>query len=326
MKKIHIQYLSHDHKTLIHAVRWVPDGKVKGVLQISHGMVEFIERYEEFAKYMTERGFLVTGNDHLGHGESIRSKEKFGFFSEKNGNSVLLLDLYQLQRKTKELYPNVPYFMLGHSMGSFLGRQYLCCYGNELDGAIIMGTGYHTRLEAELGMKLCKVIASVKGWDYRSKLIDAMAFGSYNRKFKPVRTQKDWLTRDQKIVDTYIADERCQFIFTVNGYYHLFLSLAKLGNKDYIQKMPKNLPVLFVSGEDDPVGNFGKGVKKVVESFRELGMKKVSCKLYPDDRHEILNELDRDQVYEDLYEWLKKESRQPSAESKKKATATVSGE
>ena len=306
MKKIHIQYLSHDHKTLIHAVRWIPDGEVKGILQISHGMTEFIERYENFAEYMTEKGFLVTGNDHLGHGESIRNKEQYGFFSEKNGNTVLILDLHQLQRKTKELYPSVPYFFFFFSMGSFFARQYLCCYGNELDGAIIMGTGFHTRMEATVGMKLTKMIAAFKGWHYRSKLVDSLAFGSYNQKFKPARTDKDWLTRDQKIVDAYIADERCQFIFTVNGYYYLFLSLAKLMNKDYIQKMPKNLPVLFLSGEEDPVGGFGKGVRKVVELFREIGMKKVICKLYPNDRHEILNELDRKKVYQDLYEWIQK--------------------
>lgn len=306
MKKVHIQYLSHDHKTLIHAVRWIPDQEVKGILQISHGMVEFIERYEEFAEYMTKRGFLVTGNDHLGHGESIRSKEQYGFFNEKNGNTVLLLDLYQLQRKTKELYPNVPYFLLGHSMGSFLARQYLCLYGKELDGAIIMGTGYHSRFEAKLGMRLTKMIAAVKGWEYRSKFVNALAFGSYNRKFRPARTDKDWLTKDEKIVDGYINDERCQFLFTLNGYYNLFFSLAKLSNKDYIQKMPKNLPVLFVSGEDDPVGNFGKGVKKVVDTFKENGMKRVSCKMYPNDRHEILNELDRKKIYQDLYEWIQK--------------------
>lgn len=306
MKKVHIQYLSHDHKTLIHAVRWIPDKEVKGILQISHGMVEFIERYEEFAEYMTKKGFLVTGNDHLGHGDSVRSKEQYGFFNEKNGNAVLLLDLYQLQRKTKELYPNVPYFLLGHSMGSFLARQYLCLYGKELDGAIIMGTGYHSRFEAKLGMRLTKMIAAIKGWGYRSKFVNALAFGSYNRKFKPGRTDKDWLTKDEKIVDDYIKDERCQFLFTLNGYYNLFFSLAKLSNKDYIQKMSKNLPVLFVSGEDDPVGNFGKGVKKVVDTFKENGMKRVSCKMYPNDRHEILNELDRKKIYQDLYEWIQK--------------------
>ncbi len=306
MKKVHIQYLSHDHKTLIHAVRWIPDQEVKGILQISHGMVEFIERYEEFAEYMTKKGFLVTGNDHLGHGDSVRSKDQYGFFNEKNGNAVLLLDLYQLQRKTKELYPNVPYFLLGHSMGSFLARQYLCLYGKELDGAIIMGTGYHSRFEAKLGMRLTKMIAAIKGWGYRSKFVNALAFGSYNRKFKPGRTDKDWLTKDEKIVDDYIKDERCQFLFTLNGYYNLFFSLAKLSNKDYIQKMPKNLPVLFVSGEDDPVGNFGKGVKKVVDTFKENGMKRVSCKMYPNDRHEILNELDRKKIYQDLYEWIQK--------------------
>ena len=223
---------------------------------------------------------------------------------------MLLLDLHQLQRKTKELYPDVPYFLLGHSMGSFLARQYLCCYGEELDGAIIMGTGYHTRLEAVMGMKLTKMIAALKGWHYRSKWIDSLAFGSYNRRLRPARTDKDWLTRDAKIVDAYLADERCRFVFTLNGYYNLFLSLAKLANRDYIQKMPKNLPILFAAGEEDPVGDYGKGVKKTAEMFREAGMKKIMCRLYPGDRHEILNELDRKKVYQDLYEWLQRTIRE----------------
>lgn len=302
--KQHIQFLSNDHITLIHAVKWVPEGEVKAILQISHGMCEFVERYEDFANYLAGKGILVVGNDHLGHGESVRGKEDYGYFAKENGNSILIRDLHRLRKMIQEDYPQIPYFLLGHSMGSFLARQYICCYGKGLAGAVIMGTGYHSGKEVKFGMELCKGLAKVKGWYHRSRLVDALAFGGYNRGFKNSRTSKDWLTKDEKIIDVYVADERCSFCFTLNAYYNMFLSLYKLSSENYLKKMPRNLPVFFVAGGDDPVGDCGKGVMQVYGQFKELGMKDVKCRLYPGDRHEILNETDRDKVYRDIEEWL----------------------
>lgn len=307
VKKEHFYFNSRDHRTKIHAVRWIPEGEVSAVLQISHGMVEYIERYEEFAEFIAERGILVTGSDHLGHGESIRSEEQYGYFAEFYGNGILLKDLHRLKKITKELYPNPPYYILGHSMGSFLVRQYLCKYGQGINGAVIMGTGNQPKLLIQTGIFLTSMIAGFKGWEYRSRFIDSMAFGGYNKKFRPSRTERDWLTRDELLVDNYIADKRCQFMFTLNGYYNMFVSMLKLKDDDYLNKMPRKLPVYFVAGGQDPVGNFGAGVKKVAEKFQELGMVRVECKIYPEDRHEILNELDRELVYKDLFDWIQRQ-------------------
>lgn len=311
-------YLSNDGKTNIHAVEWRPEsGEIKAVLQIVHGMVEFIDRYEEFAQYLTERGFVVVGHDHLGHGASILSKKEYGFFSEKKGNAAVLKDIRHLKNLTEKRFGDLPYYMLGHSMGSFLLRQYLCLWGKKLDGAIIMGTGTKPVPVLKAGRGLCRGMAAIFGWRHRSILIDRMAFGGYNKHFKPARTTADWLTKDTKIVDRYLADERCTFRFTLNGYYNLFYSMEMASVKNNLTRMPKDLPVLFVSGREDPVGDFGTGVKLVKRRFQEAGMEKVTLKLYDTDRHEVLNETNRSAVYEDLYNWLSEELTHPRRKEKR---------
>ena len=290
--------------TKIHAVRYIPEGKIHGILQISHGMVEYIERYEDFALFLASKGILVTGNDHLGHGKSVNSREDWGYFAKENGNHAVLYDLYQLTQITKEKYPGIPYFILGHSMGSFYVRQYLGEFGKELDGAIIMGTGCQPLALVQAGRFITSLVALFKGWHYRSKLVNSLAFGRYNKSFEPARTPKDWLSKNTVLVDKHIADEFCSFTFTLNGYYSLFTGISRLYNKKLLSAMPKTLPVFFVAGEEDPVGDFGKGVLKVVDMFKKIGMKNVKVKLYPTDRHEILNETDYQQVYDDLYTWI----------------------
>ena len=303
-QEIQFTYPSGDRVTEIHAVMWIPDGPVRGILQIAHGMMEFVERYGEFARFLNRHGILAVGNDHLGHGGSVRSEAYYGYFAEKNGNKILLSDMRELQRMTQEKYPNLPCFLLGHSMGSFLARQYLCQYGNYLDGAIICGTAWHSGLEARAGMFLCRLIARGKGWRYRSRLVNRLAIGSFNRKFHPARTPLDWLSSDEEAVDRYRSDPRTQFVFTVNAYEQMFAGLKYLSDSKNLARMPKNLPVLFAAGEEDPVGNFGLGVKKTAVAFRAAGMKNVTCRLYPNDRHEILNERNRREVFQDILGWM----------------------
>lgn len=306
MYKEHFEYLSNDGITMIHAVKWIPAEEITAILQISHGMVEFIERYDEFAEYLCERNILVVGNDHLGHGNSIQSKEHYGYFADERGNECLVKDIHKLRKQTGKEYPGIPYYLLGHSMGSFLARQYLCSYGSGLSGAIIMGTGYYPKGVLLAGLVLCEALAKRSGWHARSKLMQALVFGQTGMKLKNPRTNRDWLTKDTQIVDDYINDERCQFTFSLNAYHNMFLGIYQLTSKAYLAKMPNELPILFVSGEEDPIGSWGKGVKKVYKQFVRTGMKAVTCKLYPDDRHEILNELDRKRVFEDIYKWMKK--------------------
>ena len=297
-------FTSTSQTTKIHAVRYLPQDEIKGILQITHGMVEYIERYEPFALYLNSKGILVTGHDHLGHGKSINSKDEWGYFAKENGNQSVLQDIYQLTVLTKEKYPNIPYFILGHSMGSFYVRQYLCEFGHDVDGTIIMGTGCQPLPLVQMGIFLTSLIAFFKGWNYRSRLINNIAFSSYNKHFQPARTDKDWLTRDTAIVDKYRSDERCGFIFTLNAYYNMFTGIKRLYNQKLLSKMPKELPVFFISGKEDPVGDFGKGVLKAADMFYHTGMKNVTTKLYPDCRHEILHEINCVEVYHDILTWL----------------------
>ncbi|MCD8365096.1 MAG: alpha/beta hydrolase [Clostridiales bacterium] len=304
-------YLSKDRKTQIHAIAWIPDGNVKAILQLCHGMVEFVDRYSNFAEHLNQYGYYVVGNDHLGHGKSVRDEDQYGYFHQPDGNACVIGDIQTLREITQKQYPNIPYFILGHSMGSFLIRQYIQTYGNGLAGAIIMGTGSQPGIVLAAGKILCRVIAAFRGWHYRSSLIDGMAFGSYNKSFEPARTPYDWLTKDSRIVDAYLAHPWCTFRFTVNAYYNLFLTIQNAQNPRRIRRIPKSLPLLLVSGACDPVGANGKGVTQAYQSYRKAGIQDLEMKLYENDRHEILNETDRDTVYADILKWL--ENLQPYA-------------
>lgn len=306
IREEHFTFTSSQGEVMCHGMRWIPEGEVKAVMQLVHGMSEHIERYRSFAEYLASQGILVVGHDHLGHGGSVRSQEDFGYFAEEKGNRALIRDIHCVYKTTRKAWEGVPYVMLGHSMGSFLTRQYLCCFGEGLDGAVICGTGWQPEAAVKAGLAICQAEAAVKGWGYRSKLMRFMTFGSYNDKFRPNRTDSDWLCRDEEVVDAYIADERCGFAFTLNGYYNMLLGLYKILRKEYLERMPKKLPVIFIAGAEDPVGNFGKGVRRAEQCFRDCGMENVECRLYPNDRHELLNELDRYAVYEDLVDWMKR--------------------
>lgn len=301
---------SKDGNTEIHTIEWKPEGEVKAVLQLCHGMVEYIRRYDEFAEFMCSRGYYVVGNDHLGHGKSVQSKSEYGFFNEKYGNACVIGDMHTLRQRTMKKYPDVPYFILGHSMGSLLVRQYIQMYGNGLSGAVLLGV-VSDRKKAVLvcGKRLCRLMAVFRGWHYRSRLIDGMVLGSYNKKFKPARTRADWMTSDKEHLDAYVSDPLCSFVFTVNAYYSMFTGMLSMEKKESIYMIPKTLPILFAAGSDDPVGNFGKGVRKIYEQYKAAGLQDVTLRLYAGDRHELLNETDRQQVYQDLFDWLEEKRR-----------------
>ena len=207
--------------------------------------------------------------------------------------------------RTMKKYPDVPYFMLGHSMGSSLLRQYVQMYGNGLAGAMFIGVvADQQRATLQFGRRLCRTLAMFRGWHYKSKLVDRMAVGAYNRKFKNPKTRADWVTSDEEHLEKYISDPLCSFVFTVNAYYSMFTGMLIMEKKESIYMIPKQLPVLFAAGAEDPVGGFGKGVRKVYEKYKAAGIQDISLRLYAGDRHELLNETDREQVYEDLLEWM----------------------
>ena len=299
-------YPSKDNLTKIHAIEWIPEKKVRGILQIAHGMVEFIDRYDRFASFMASQGFYVAGNDHLGHGKSVTDESQFGYFAKHDGNFCVLGDMQRLRIHAQKQYPDVPYFILGHSMGSFLVRQFIEKYGEGLRGAIVMGTAWQPAATLDLAIGLTSVFQQSRGGHYRSETINNMALGSYNRSFEPARTKSDWLTKDEAVVDAYEANPLNQFVFTVNGYYNLFRGLRYAERQSNLDKIPKDLPILVVSGENDPVGDFGKGPRMVAQSYMETGIQDVTLKLYPNDRHELLNELDKETVDRDLLEWIER--------------------
>ena len=305
MKKEDFYFESRDGKTNIHAVRYTPDnGEIKGVFQIVHGMAEYIERYEDIAEYMTERGFVVTGDDHLGHGKSVPEGKNYGYFCEQDPATVVVRDVHRLKKITQEAYPGVPYFLLGHSMGSFIARNYLCRYGSGITGAIIMGTG----MQPKFLIGISKFVAGSQklffGGNHISNFINAIAFGSYNKKVPNKRTDFDWLSANAENVDKYIADPLCGRAFTVNGFQTLFELIARLLDKKNVANVPDELPILMVAGADDPVGNYGKGVEQARASLEAAGVKDLIMKLYPGLRHEILNEDTKEQVKEDIYNWI----------------------
>ena len=298
------KFRSSDGKTDIHVLLWIPEGEIRGVLQIAHGMCEFAERYDGFAAFLAEHGYVVCVNDHLGHGKSVTDEQQLGFFREKDGDGALIADMRRLHVIMKKRYPELPYYMLGHSMGSFLVRQYMELYGQELAGVIVMGTSSYPRAVVRFGKGLCRCRALTKNWHYRSHLIENMAKGSYNKASDPARTPYDWLTRDESIVDSFASNPLNTFAFTVNGYYSMFSAIEKAQNRKLIAGIPKSLPILLASGTMDPVGSFTKGVKTAYEDLKKAGLYDVQLHFFEGDRHEILNELDREDVYQYLLDWL----------------------
>lgn len=305
IRKEEFYFSSRDGEHRIHAIRWIPEiDRPVCILQIIHGMSEYVDRYDEFARYMAGKGILVVGDDHLGHGKSVNPGETFGYFCKEDAATVLVRDEHRLKKMIQEQYQGVPYIILGHSMGSFIARNYLIRYGSGIDGAIIMGTGMQPRLRLAVVRGLAALQILFCGPKHVSRLIDRLAFGSFNRRIESPKTPSDWLCTNEESVERYIEDPLCGFVFTANGFQTLMKLIWNLNDSRKLNKMPRQLPVFFVAGEEDPVGDYGQAVKDVYESFLRLGMEHVQMKLYPGDRHEILNETDRKDVYGDIYRWI----------------------
>lgn len=295
---------SKDGVHKLHVVLWEPESEVKAVVQISHGMIEMIDRYEDFALFLNKHGYAVIGNDHLGHGLTAGNDRDFGYFCPNNMSATVVADLHRVTKYAKKKYKNKPYILLGHSMGSFMQRRYLMTYGNELDGAVIIGTGSKSKIVLVSGKIVSNIMRVTLGDHFRTRLLKMNAFSSYQRRIPNPRTKSDWLSKDESVVDFCLENKYCNFIFTVNGYRTLFDVLTYIQKSENIQKIPKNLPLYFLTGGQDPVGNYSKSVIKIADSYKKAGIKDISLNIYPDDRHELLNELDKAEVYSDILSWL----------------------
>ncbi|WP_461207403.1 lysophospholipase [Clostridium sp. DL1XJH146] len=288
----------------IYVVSWKPEGEIKGVLQIVHGMSEYCRRYKDFAEYLNKQGIAVYAHDHRGHGKSVGENETRGYFDAKDGFMKVVDETHIVTEFIKENEKDKQILIFGHSMGSFVTRKYIQLYDKDIVGAIISGTGDSKGVVGALGKLIAKTISKVKGEKYESKLLDKLSFGSFNSNFKPNRTVSDWLSRDEEQVDKYIADEGCGFMCTAKFYVDLMTGIEMVSNKDNIAKTRQDLPILFVSGEKDPVGNMGKEIESVYNKYKDLSLD-VEMKLFKDARHEILNEINKDEVYKYLFEWMK---------------------
>lgn len=288
----------------IHGCYWQPEGQPKAVLQIIHGIAEYIERYEDFANYLTKLGYLVVAEDHMGHGQSVQGGSIQGYFH--GGWFTAVDDSYHLLNQTRRAYPDVPYVLFGHSMGSFMTRTILCKYpGCGISAAVICGTGWQPEAALPaLETVMNRVCAKVDETAPNEKLQN-LVFGSYNRKVEHPRTEFDWLTRDAQMVDDYIAHPMCGFTASAGLLRELVKGLRYIEKKENLNNMSKSLPMFFIAGGDDPVGNYGKGVRKAADAFGKAGMQDVSVRIYPLCRHEILNEINREEIYEDVAQWLK---------------------
>ena len=294
----------------IRACCWTPEGEIKAVVQIIHGIAEYVMRYEDFAEFLNSRGILVVAEDHMGHGKSICDRTPRGCL--EGGWKTMVKDSYRLTRDTMAEFPGVPFVLFGHSMGSFMARTILAKYPDSgISAAIICGSAWMPDAVVSAGKAVSGMICKLKGAHHCSTMLQGMMFGGYNKKIEHPRTASDWLTRDNRIVDAYEADPDCGFIPSAGLVNAMMEGILYIQNPVKLGKMKKELPVLFIAGGDDPVGSYGEGVRKAVSEFKKHGMEHVDVRIYPLCRHEILNELNRREVYENTAEWIEKNNISP---------------
>lgn len=307
-----LSYPSKDGTTTVRARLWTPAGldsalaPPRAIVQIVHGMSEHIDRYDAFARVLVENGFVACGEDHIGHGASAPDPAEFGHMPPREGKEILISDVDALRKMMQHRFgKTVPYFMFGHSMGSFIVRAYLmrpCIEG--LAGAILCGTGEQPRLLSAAGNLLARAVGRIKGSRFRSAFIDGMGAGAYGKRIPDARTPFDWLSTDPAVVDAYLADERCGFMFTVGGYAALTDLTGEIADPARVARVPRDLPLLFIAGAEDPVGGQGKGVHAAVQALRDAGVAQVDETQYSGMRHEILNEPGHAVVESDIISWI----------------------
>ncbi|MBE5830957.1 MAG: alpha/beta hydrolase [Butyrivibrio sp.] len=307
VRKEELTYKSRDRQSTIHAIKWIPEGQPVALLQIIHGMQEYIDRYDEYARYLAEKGILVMGNDHLGHGKSVTGNGTYGFFCKDDPATVLVRDAHRLKKTVQEEYPGVPVFILGHSFGSFVAREYITRYGTGIQGAIIQGTAFMPTGTINSLTSLVNFMQVIMGTKYRSTMINNMAFKGYLKKIPNPRTKFDWLSHNEESIDKYIADPADNFVFTLNGFGTMAELLKRVQDKDKMEDIPKKLPILITAGKEDPVGDYGEAPMKLFDIYKkQLQLENVELKLYDGMRHELQQEIGREQVFADQYEWIKK--------------------
>lgn len=306
-KFLEFTFPSSDGVHNCYACKWLPDeGEPKAVVQLVHGISEYVGRYDHFARYLADHGCAVCGEDHLGHGNTAKQDSKFGWAAAHDGWTLMTADVRQLRQLMGEQYPDIPYIIMGHSMGSFLTRTYLCRYPGTIDGAILSGTGQEGAVLVAAGKAIASAIAAAKGTDAVSPLVHSLSLGAYNKQFAPNRTTADWISRDEGVVDAYLKDPFCTVMPTVGLYRDMLGGLQYIASKRALSQMDPNTPVYIFSGDQDPVGSNGAGVKKVYGYFERQGTKDLSMKLYAGGRHEMLNEINKEEVYADVLNWLEK--------------------
>lgn len=302
------RFPSQDGVHQIFARQWLPEGQPRAIVQIVHGISEYIDRYAPFARFLAGHGFLVVGSDHLGHGRTALSPEEYGFFCDRDGWRTVAADVHRLRALMGEQYPDTPYFLLGHSMGSFLARTYLIDWPGTVTGAIISGTGQEPPAMVAAGRRIAGAVCKLSGPRTHSKLIENLAFGTYNKQFSPARTRADWISRDEAVVDAYMADPLCSFMPTAGMFRDMMEGLQYIAQKSNLSKMDPATPVLFFAGDKDPVGRSGETFRQVVDFFRQAGCQDITVHLYPGGRHEMLNEINREEVYADILTWLEEKN------------------
>ena len=294
IRTTHFHYPSARDGCSIHALEWAPEGPPRGIVHLVHGISEHIGRYDETARFLAEHGFLVCGEDHLGHGRTV-TDGSYGFFAPENGWTLAARDVRALRKLEGARHPNLPYFLLGHSMGSFLTRTYLILWPGTVSGAVLMGTGQEPAPLVALGKRISALECRRLGPRGVSPLVHTLSLGAYNRRFRPSRTPSDWLSRDPAEVDAFLADPLCR---------DMMGGLQLIARRDQLARMDPSVPVCFLSGQEDPVGGMGRGVEQVVRMFQDAGCRDLSLHLYPGARHELFHEQNRREVWADLLDWL----------------------